>query len=173
MPSETSFSTSERSLLKELPFKVILAAVAADVKGPVGAAGKEMVIGARSLVSSATAQYAENSLIMGILAEVAEDPASESEIALDDDQARQSVIVEALAYCQNASVLLTGHPNDVEVAQYRQWVYEAAAAVTEATKSGGILGFGAVTVSDKEEAFLIQLRLALGIGDEATPATEE
>ncbi len=168
MPSETSFSTSEWSLLKELPFKVILAAVAADVKGPIGAAGKEMVIGARSLVSSATSHYAENSLIMGILAEVAEDPANESEIALDDDQARQSVIVEALAFCQNASVLLTGHADAAEADQYKQWVYDAAAAVAEATKSGGILGFGAVTVSDKEEAFLIQLRLALGIDENAS-----
>lgn len=173
MPFEHSFTIEEWSLLRETPFKVILAAVAADVRGPIGAASTEMVIGARSLVTSATARFAGNSLIMGILTEVAEDPANESEISLDDEQARLAATVEAIAFSQNASVALAAHADQIEAEQYKQWVFDAAAAVAEATRSGGILGFGSVKVSEKEQEFLNHLRIALGLSESSDEAEAE
>ena len=163
MPSETVFAPEEWALLKELPFKAILAAVVVDVRGPIGAASKEMVLGARRLVREATQNYASNALVMGVLQDVADDAADEDEIALNDELARQAAIVDALEMSSRASLLLADRAESEEAAQYRQWVFDAARAATVATKSGGFLGIGSDRVSDGEEAFLGQLQVALGL----------
>lgn len=163
MPSESDFAPEEWTLLKELPFKVILAAAVADVRGPIGAASKEMVVGARRLVREATSNYADNALIMGVLADAADDPANEAEISLDDELARQAVIVEALSLSERAALLLGNRDNASESTQYRRWVHSAARAAASATKSGGFLGFGADRISEPEEEFLTQLENALGL----------
>lgn len=163
MPSESDFAPEEWTLLKELPFKVILAAAVADVRGPIGAASKEMVVGARRLVREATASYADNRLIMGVLEEAAGDPADEEEISLDDELARQAAIVEALALSERAALLLGDRGANSESTQYRQWIHNAASAAASATKSGGFLGFGADRISDPEQEFLTQLENALGL----------
>src|SRR5215212_9649212 len=108
MSSRADFETADWVLLKELPFKVILAAVVADVRGPVGAARREMTLGAHELVKSAPTTYAGNGLIMGVLGEVADDPAAEEEISLDDDEARHAAVVEAIALSEQANALLAG-----------------------------------------------------------------
>jgi hypothetical protein len=169
MPPEAVFAPEEWALLKELPFKAILAAVVVDVRGPIGAASKEMVLGARQLVREATQNYAGNTLVMGVLQDVADDAADEAEISLKDELARQSVIVDALEMSSRATLLLADRADSEEAAQYRQWVYDAAQAATAASKSGGFLGFGSERVSDGEEEFLGQLQVALGL---ATPDEE-
>ena len=169
MPSESDFAPEDWALLKELPFKVILAAAVADVRGPIGAASKEMVVGARRLVREATANYVDNQLIMGVLADAADDPADEDEIELDDELARQAVIVEALALSERAALLLGDREDGSESTQYRQWIHNAARAAAAATKSGGFLGFGADSISEPEEEFLAQLENALGL---SAPAAE-
>jgi hypothetical protein len=164
MSSET-FSPEEWTLLKELPFKDILAAVVVDVRGPIGAASKEMVVAARRLVRDATANYADNELIMGILQDVANDPADEEEISLDDELARQAAIVEALALSEKATILLSERIGEQESIEYRHWIFNASQAATNATRSGGFLGIGTDKVSDGEEEFLEQLRAALGLAE--------
>lgn len=163
MPPETAFAPEEWTLLKELPFKAILAAVVVDVRGPIGAASKEMVLAARRLVREATQNYSGNALVMSVLQDVADDAAEEDEIALNDELARQSAIVAALELSERATLLLADRVENAEAAQYRQWVYDAAQSATAATKSGGFLGFGSDRVSDGEEEFLEQLRVALGL----------
>ena len=163
MPSESEYTPEDWALLKELPFKVILAAAVADVRGPIGAASKEMVVGARRLVREATANYADNPLVMQVLADAADDPADEDEIHLDDELARQAVIVEALSLSERAALLLGDREDGSESTQYRQWILNAARAAAAATKSGGFLGFGADRISGPEEEFLTQLENALGL----------
>jgi len=163
MPSESEYTPEEWALIKELPFKVILAAAVADVRGPIGAASKEMVVGARRLVREATAKYPDNQLIMRVLADVADDPADEAEIKLDDELARQAAIVEALSLSERAALLLGDRDAGSEWIQYRQWIHNAARAAAAATKSGGFLGFGAESISAPEEEFLTQLENALGL----------
>jgi hypothetical protein len=169
MPPEVVFAPEEWALLKELPFKAILAAVVVDVRGPIGSASKEMVLGARQLVREATQNYAGNTLVMGVLQDVANDAADEAEISLKDELARQAAIVDAFEMSKNATLLLADRADSDEGAQYRQWVFDAARATTAATKSGGFLGIGSERVSDGEEEFLGQLQVALGL---ATPDEE-
>jgi hypothetical protein len=163
MPSEIEFAPEDWVLLNELPFKVILAAAVVDVNGPVGAASKEMVYGARKLVREARASYAGNRIIAEVLTAAADDESESDEISLDDELARQAAIVEALALSERAALLLGDHDDADESTQYRQWVFNAARAAAAATKSGGFLGIGADDISDPEEEFLTQLENALGL----------
>jgi hypothetical protein len=161
MPSEATLAPEERFLLKELPFKAILAAVIADVRGPVGASRVETANAAQSLVSEAQTTYAGNPLIQGVLQDVASDTADEAEIPLKDDDARHAAMVDALRMCSAGATVLDGWPDEAEAAQYKEWVYTAAKAAVEATRSGSILNFS--HVSDDEEDFLRQLQVALGL----------
>lgn len=46
---------------------------------------------------------------------------------------------------------------------FKSWLYDNAKRVAEASTEGGFLGFGGVTVSEKERATLDQLAAALGV----------
>jgi hypothetical protein len=163
MPSETEYAPEDWALLKELPFKVILAAAVVDVRGPVGAASKEMVVGARRLVREAKVQYPDNQLISQVLEAAANDVSESDEISLDDELAREAAIVEALALSERAALLLGDAGEGSESTQYRHWIHNAARAAAAATKSGGFLGIGANAISDVEADFLTQLENALGL----------
>jgi hypothetical protein len=163
MSSETNFAPAEWTLLKELPFKVIFAAVVSDVSGRVGAASKEVALGAHELVKLATSEYTGNDLIMSVLSAVADDPATEEDISLRDEEACQAAIVEAIALSSQAVAILNDHSDADVAAQYVHWIFLAADAVIRATRSGGFLGMGTSEVSDAERHFLEQLRIALNI----------
>src|SRR4029453_12196350 len=45
---------------------------------------------------------------------------------------------------------------------FRDWLVVAAQAAADAAKEGGFMGFGAVQVSEGEQAMLDQIRSALG-----------
>jgi hypothetical protein len=51
-----------------------------------------------------------------------------------------------------------------ETQAFRGWLVMAAQAAAKAAKEGGFIGFGAVQVSEGEQAMLDQLRSALGQG---------
>lgn len=163
MASEIEYAPDEWSQIKELPFKVIFAAVVADVRGAVGAAGKESIIGARMLVQAATSTYADNSLVMGVLSAVADDQTEDDDISLRDHLAREAAITEAYARSENVSAIFARHGDGDESIQFRQWIYDSAKAVCNATESGGFLGLGAKRISDDELEFLSKLSFALGL----------
>ena len=50
-----------------------------------------------------------------------------------------------------------------EAAAFRQWLLATAQAAADAAKEGGFMGFGAVQVSEREQAMLDELRSALGL----------
>jgi hypothetical protein len=50
-----------------------------------------------------------------------------------------------------------------EAAAFRQWLLATAQSAADAAKEGGFMGFGAVQVSEREQAMLDELRSALGL----------
>jgi len=48
------------------------------------------------------------------------------------------------------------------IAEFKEWVQSIAQKVAEAAKEGGFLGFGGTAVSEGEQQFLNDLKLALG-----------
>lgn len=163
MSSQSDYAPDDWVLLRELPFKVILAAIVSDVSGPTGAASLETVYASRRLVGDARA-YPDNALIAGLLADMANEPTGEGdEFALDDSAAKHQAVADAISECGRANEVLGAHASPDEADQYRRWLYDAAKAATTATKSGGFLGFGAKRISEREAGFLGQLATALGL----------
>ena len=50
-----------------------------------------------------------------------------------------------------------------EASAVRHWLYGIAEKVAKSAKEGGVLGFGGTQVSEGEQAFLTELRTALGL----------
>lgn len=46
---------------------------------------------------------------------------------------------------------------------YRQMLVDVAQRAAEASKEGGFLGFGGVRVSDKEQAFITEVKKTVGL----------
>jgi hypothetical protein len=46
---------------------------------------------------------------------------------------------------------------------FRRWLLDVAQGAADATKEGGVMGFGAVRVSEGEQAMLEKLRSTLGV----------
>jgi hypothetical protein len=62
----------------------------------------------------------------------------------------------------HAIVAEKARPEETEA--FRGWLVTAAQAAADAAKEGGFMGFGAVQVSEGEQAMLDQLRSAVGQG---------
>ena len=164
MTSRDVYSPEEWRLLRELPFDVILAAVVADVDGPIGAVARETVAAARRLVAEGV-DLSSYALISNLLADYAVEPVGEynPEVKAGDDEARGEAIAVALARSEDAATLLESRGIPDEAVAYKRWVYDAAEAAVSATKTGGVLGVGGQRVSDAERHFLDRLADALSI----------
>src|SRR3954447_6852973 len=119
MSSATDFAPEDWALLRELPFKVILSAIVADVRGPIGAESKETLVGARRLVSDATTSYANNELITSVLSDIQNNASDAFEVELRDEEARQAALVEGIALSERAADLLGQHANNIEAEEYK------------------------------------------------------
>lgn len=168
MSSRADYSDGEWTLLRELPFKIILATIVSDVHGVVGSAGKETIVGARQLVAEGK-KLLTVPLIAGLLLEMATEGVGpdDAPIKLRDEDARTASMDLALSESDGAARILGGKAAPEEAAAYKRWVYGAATSVATAAKSGGVVGLGAKLVSDDETEFLERLAKALAFDPEA------
>jgi hypothetical protein len=60
--------------------------------------------------------------------------------------------------------MVAGKATPEETEAFRTWLITTAQAAADAAKEGGFMGFGAVQVSEGEQAMLDQIRGALGEG---------
>jgi len=69
-----------------------------------------------------------------------------------------------LALDETMSVMKTlpAGANEQEIAEFKEWIQSIAQKVAESAKEGGFLGFGGTAVSESEQQFLDDLKLALG-----------
>jgi len=59
--------------------------------------------------------------------------------------------------------LVAAKASPAEAEAYRQMLLGVAQQAADASKEGGFLGFGGVRVSEKEKAFIAEVRSAAGI----------
>jgi hypothetical protein len=78
--------------------------------------------------------------------------------------ARDDLPDHAVERVREAAAIVGRHAGADELDDYRTLVLEAARAVAEAHKEGGVLGIGGRPVSDKEQAVLDRIGEALGSG---------
>ena len=77
----------------------------------------------------------------------------------------QQILKDMMAAVSAGAALVDSKADAAEAAGFKDWTMSVAQSTAEAAKEGGVLGIGAVRVSDKETAALDDLRVALGIAN--------
>ena len=60
-------------------------------------------------------------------------------------------------------LLLAAKASPAEAQAYKQMLVDVAQQAADASNEGGFLGFGGVRVSDKEKAFIAEVKRAAGL----------
>ena len=161
MASKTDFSADEWKLLLE---SVMLAGVAVTAADPSGLWGtlKEGMATASVLRD---AKSGTNPLVAAVVADfgtpegrrIVQDAMN---TRLSGSQAPQikAKSVEAL----REAAMLLDRKAPQEAAAFKEWLAQIGSKAAEASKEGGFLGFGGVSVSESEKATLAEIAGALG-----------
>ena len=160
MTSKATFTDDEWDRVRRAPIVAGMAITIADPGGPIEIS-KEMM----ATLRAATVPPSQEELLAAValdiqaLAQQKQNPARNfkptsaatagSEI-LDELRAVDAIVAEKAT------------PEETQA--FRGWLVVAAQAAADAAKEGGFMGFGAVQVSEGEQAMLDQLRSALGQG---------
>jgi hypothetical protein len=102
-------------------------------------------------------------LVGAVVAEIRASDESKDSLPMPETKNSATAAAQLLHQLElDLEVLDRKAPREEAVA-FKQWVADMAQATAEAGKEGGILGIGAVRVSDKEETALGALRRSLGL----------
>ena len=77
-----------------------------------------------------------------------------------DREGVRSALVDT---CQRAAAIVA-QKSAPEADEYKRWLVSLARKTAEASKEGGVLGFGGTVVSEEESSAVSQLASALGVG---------
>src|SRR5262247_4499035 len=162
MPDKSNFTPDECKLLLE---SVMMAGIAVSAAEPSGLWGllKESFAGGSALVT-AKMDTSSNLLIRAVVADF--ETAQGRSTARDGlkEQLTGSKPAEIKAKCietlrQAGAVVDAKAPNDA--AAFKGWLRQISQHVAEASKEGGFLGIGGVSVSEAEKATLTEISSAL------------
>ena len=79
------------------------------------------------------------------------------------EQRKQNLKRAVLERVRSATALVAAKATPDEAEAYGQMLVRVAEQAANASKEGGFLGFGGVRVSDKEHAFITEVKTASGI----------
>jgi hypothetical protein len=79
------------------------------------------------------------------------------------EQQMQSLKNAVLERVKSAVTLVAAKASPAEAEAYKQMLLGVAQQAADASKEGGFLGFGGVRVSDKEKAFIAEVKAAAGL----------
>jgi hypothetical protein len=165
MSSKSDYASEEWADVVAGPYFSALYIVVAD---PNFAYFKEIAAMTRAMLDSAA--KSDKDLIKAVSADLtAKDTQEEIRQKFEDlkehkdPEALNAAIVEKIT---GAADIVTAKDEDDGQA-YRTWLLYLAEATAEGSKEGGVLGIGAVRVSDKEKQGLDELAGALGVSAES------
>ncbi len=160
MATRNDFTAEEWAKLME---SVMLASIAITAAEPSGIWGtvKEGFATAKSMAAAKAAGG-------GLTAEVVDALQTSEGRTIAQDQvkqrlagARAAIVVErAIAELGEVAALLEARAG-ADAPVFKQWLYDTALRVADASKEGGFLGFGGVKISENEKATLNQIADAL------------
>jgi len=164
MAKQEAFTTDEWNLLRLTPSMVSSGVSAADPSGIFGAI-KEMAAGASGMAAAFKANAGLE--LFGSLAADRSIPGMPDPKSLLGDGSReqqmQSFKSAALERAKSAVELVARKGSPAEADAYRKMLVDVAQKAAEAAKEGGFLGFGGVRVSDPEQAFINEVKKAVGL----------
>lgn len=164
MARQDAFTTEEWALLRLAPSLIAGGTSAADPSGIFGAV-KEATAGASGMAEAFKANGA-----LELFASLAADrsiPGMPDPKSLLGEGSREQQLnnfkAAVLQRVTSAVELVAAKASAAEADAYRRMLVTVAEKAAEASKEGGFLGFGGVRVSDKEQAFIAEVKRAVGI----------
>jgi len=160
MTSKASFNEDEWNRVLRAPLVAGMAITIADPGGPIEIS-KEMMATLRAVTVPPSQEELLAAVALDIQAMVQEkqNPARNFK-----PTSAATAGTEILDELRAVDAIVAEKATPEETQAFRGWLVIAAQAAAEAAKEGGFMGFGAVQVSEGEQAMLDQLRSALGRG---------
>ena len=164
MTTRTDYTDSEWELLTDMPRLAAFGAMAVEEGGPV-ASTRELWTSMMELVRSARTQYANNTLIQGVMRGFSQRANDETSIMGwqpgSGEPLGNAIVAQALETASRVREVLASQATPEEAAEYTQWVLGIARAGCGAVRSGlfGLVG-APMTVAEKQ--YVKDLTAALG-----------
>ena len=160
MTSKASFTHEEWDRVLRAPMVAGMAITIADPGGPIEIS-KEMM----ATLRAATVPPSQEELLAAVALDI------QAMVQQKQNPARNfkptsaaTAGTEILDELRAVDAIVAEKATPEETQAFRGWLVMAAQAAADAAKEGGFMGFGAVQVSEGEQAMLDQLRSTLGRG---------
>ena len=160
MTSKASFTDDEWDRVLRAPLVAGMAITIADPGGPIEIS-KEMM----ATLRAATVPPSQEELLAAVALDI------QAMVQQKQNPARNfkptsaaTAGTEILDELRAVDAIVAEKATPEETQAFRGWLVTAARAAADAAKEGGFMGFGAVQVSEGEQAMMDQLRRALGQG---------
>jgi hypothetical protein len=164
MAKQDTFSSEEWTLLRLTPSLVAGGTAAADPSGLFSSV-KESFAGAKTMAEA----FKTNSGLE-LFAALAADrsipgmPDPKSMLGAGSREQQMTNLKNAvLERVRSTVALVVAKATPAEAQAYKSMLVSVAEQAANASKEGGFLGFGGVRVSDKEQAFIAEVKAAAGI----------
>jgi hypothetical protein len=160
MTSKASFTDDEWERVLRAPIVAGMAITIADPGGPIEIS-KEMM----ATLRAATVPPSQEELLAAVALDLQAMFQQKQNPARNFKPTSAATAgAEILDELRAVDAIVAERATPEETQAFRGWLVMAAQAAADAAKEGGFMGFGAVQVSEGEQAMLDQLRSALGQG---------
>jgi hypothetical protein len=160
MTSKASFTDDEWERVLRAPMVAGMAITIADPGGPIEIS-KEMM----ATLRAATVPPSQEELLAAVALDIQAMMNEKQNPARNFKPTSAATAgTEILDELRAVAAFVAEKATPEEAQAFRGWLVMAAQAAADAAKEGGFMGFGAVQVSEGEQAMLDQLRRALGEG---------
>jgi hypothetical protein len=160
MTSKASFTDDEWERVRRAPMVAGMAITIADPGGPI-----EILKEGMATLRAATVPPSQEELLAAVALDI------QAMVQQKQNPARNfkptgaaTAGTEILDELRAVDAIVAEKATPEETQAFRGWLVMAAQAAADAAKEGGFMGFGAVQVSEGEQAMLDQLRSTLGHG---------
>jgi hypothetical protein len=164
MAKQDTFTSEEWAQLRLVPSFVAGGVAAADPSGLFSSV-KESFAGAKTM-AEAFKTHGDLELFSALAADRSLPGMPDPKSMLGEgtrEQQMKNLKDAVLKRIESAVAVVTAKASPAEAGAYKQLLVEVAEQAADASKEGGFLGFGGVRVSDKEKAFIAEVKRAAGV----------
>jgi hypothetical protein len=160
MTSKASFTDAEWERVRRAPMVAGMAITIADPGGPI-----EILKEGMATLRAATVPPSQEELLASVALDIQAMVQQKQNPARNfKPTAAATAGTEILDELRAVDAIVAEKASPEETQAFRGWLVMAAQAAADGAKEGGFMGFGAVQVSEGEQAMLDQLRSTLGQG---------
>jgi hypothetical protein len=164
MAKQDSFTVDEWTLLRLTPSLVAGGTAAADPSGLVSSI-KESFAGAKTM-AEAFKRHGALELFSALAADSSIPGMPDPKSMLGEGSREQQMVnlkAAVLVRVKSAAALVAAKATQAEAQAYTAMLVSVAEQAADASNEGGFLGFGGVRVSDKENAFIAEVKAAASV----------